>query len=487
VSTRAATAPSVTIRERISTASPWTVAVWAAAALYAVLLSAESVYDHYTFRTAFDVAVYDQRLWLLAGLHDPFSTVISRPFLADHFEPGLVLLTPLYWLGLGLPGLLTAQAIGFALTAPALFALARASGATPALAAIPALLWLASPAVAAANLSDFRPATFASVLLVLSVLAAMQSRHILLVATTVLALSLKEDIALTYLVLGILLAYHGKRRVGGILAIGSAACFVFASAIIESLGESYEWFGRRFAGDRGDSIPEALAWMARHPLDTVSDVVGHSGLDLLVLLLSTGGLALLAPSWMLLSAPTVLHNALSAYVPQHDLVHHYHLPTVTGLFVAAAIGARRLGSLGRPGRFAVSVGVAGAAVIALVGGVMTHKLSGRVSGDQRAAIERALDGIPPEAPVAAAPSLLPHLSQRVEVYTFPEPFVQLDWGSPVTPDELRERAERVRFVAYSTNKPLEYPGDIADVRDLLLRQGWVVVARAGHVQILERR
>jgi len=102
-------------------------AVWVGAAVYAVLLSVESVHDHDAFATGFDTAIYDQLLWLLAHGHEPFSTVVSRPMLADHFQPAIVLLTPLYWLDLGVPGMFAAQSIGLALTAPALYALARAS------------------------------------------------------------------------------------------------------------------------------------------------------------------------------------------------------------------------------------------------------------------------------------------------------------------------------------------------------------------------
>jgi uncharacterized membrane protein len=446
------------------------------------------VYENETFHDGFDSAIYDQRLWLLSRFQDPFSTVVSRPFLADHFEPGLVLLTPLYWLGLDLTGVYVAQSIGLALTAPALFALARACGASPALAALPALMWLVSPAVAATNLFDFRPATFAPVLLVLSVLAALQNRHVLLALTAVLALSLKEDVALVYLVLGLLLVYHGKRRVGAILATASAAVFVVGVALIRTLGEQYEWQGRRFAGDRGDSFGEAVGWMLRHPLETIGDVATESGLDLLVLLLSTGGLALLGPLWMLLSAPVVAMNALSAYDPQHDLLNHYHLMVLAGLFVAAAIGVRSLDSFGRQARMAfVASACTIVVLIAVVGGAVTHELSGRLSEDERAAIEQALELIPPDAPVAAAPNLLPHLSHRVEVYSLPEPFVPIDWGSSFSPAEYDRRADRVRFAAFvGQTKPNEYPGSMSDVAELLRRRGFVPVVAGEHIQLFER-
>jgi uncharacterized membrane protein len=478
---------AATIRLRIGSASPWVVAVWVASGIYALLLSVQSVYEHHTLQTAFDVAVYDQRLWLLANGREPFSTIVSKPFLGDHFEPDLILLTPLYWLGLGVTGILIAQAIGMALTAPALFALGRESNASHAAASIPAFLWLASPAVAAANLYEFRPATFAPALLVLSVLAAKQNRPLLLTLTAALALGLKEDVALTYIVLGLLLVFHRKRRGGAILAAGSVASFLVASLIIQSLGDQYEWQGRRFAGDRGDSIFDAFSFMARHPLDTVGDAIANGGLDLLVLVLSTGGLALLAPSWMLLAAPTVAFNALSAYEFQHDLAHQYHLLAATGLFVAAGIGAGRLASLGEVARKVATAGVAAAVVIALTGGIATHDVSSSLSSAERVAIRRALDRIPGDAAVAAAPDLLPQVSQRVDVYTFPEPFVQIDWGSPLTPEDMAERAERVRFVALGRTQPPEYPGDIDEVKEMLLSNGWNIAARAGPVEILERR
>ena len=489
----ALTQPSASARAVLDSA--FTAAVWIAAALYAILLSAEAIGDHYAYRTGFDTAIYDQLLWLLAHGEEPFSTVVNRPLLADHFQPALVLLTPLYWLGLGVPGLLAAQSVGLALTAPALHALSRALGASSALASLPALAWLVCPWVASVNLFEFRPTAFMPVLLVLSVLGGIARRDVLLWATAILALGLKEDVALTYLVLGILVAYHGRRRLGIWLTAVSAIWFVFASWTIKALSGSYDAFGQRFAGDRGESVGDALVWSLEHPLETLSDVASQSVLGLVALVLSTGGIALLAPSWILLAAPSILYNALSAYTPQHDLVHHYHLGTLAGLFVAAAVGVTRLGSLGGRGRLAAACGLALAASVALVGGVRVHSGAGEGATLERAAVERALDTIPPDAPVAAVLPMLPQLSQRTEIYTLPEPFVSLEWGSPLSDEELAERARRVRFVAYIPGEQARtfYTGEIGkeravpDARSLLRRMGFVVVARAGSLEILERR
>ncbi len=460
--------------------------------MYALLLAIETIGDHDAFRTGVDLAFYDQQLWLLSNGHEPFSTVVSRPLLADHFQPGLLLFTPIYWLGLGVTGILIAQAIGLALAAPALFVLARASGASPAVASIPAFLWLVCPWVATMNLFEFHPLAFSPVLVVLSVFASLRERWWLLLVTTVLALSLKEDVALMYVMLGLLLAYHGQRRAGTILAVGSAAWLVMATTVIRTLGGSYDAYGQRFAGDRGDSIPEAVRWMLSHPLGTLSDIADLSLPGVILMLVSTGCLALLAPSWLLLALPTALHNALSAYQPQHELVNHYHLGTLVGFFVAAAIGAGRIHALGRPGRLAVTGTVGIAMALALFGGVWAHRFSDSVALEPEPTRE-LLERIPPDAPVAAARTLVPHLTHRVEVHTLPEPFIPLEWGSPLTAEELAERAERIRFVAYVegdqigtilTGEDVELT---PDVRPTLLREGFVVIARSGKVEIFERR
>src|SRR5436309_2997454 len=134
--------------------SAWGLVVWLAAAVYAIGLSAESIYRQNHFRTGFDLAIEDQFLWLAAHGHHLFSTIVDRSLVADHFQPGLLLLTPLYWLGLGVSGLLVAQSLALALVAPALYALARDRGASPMVAAVPALLWLVSPWTTSVNLYE---------------------------------------------------------------------------------------------------------------------------------------------------------------------------------------------------------------------------------------------------------------------------------------------------------------------------------------------
>lgn len=495
VQTTATTGPSSTLTETapvpsaveraFARAAP--VAVWLAAFAYAVVLSLESVSAHRAFVTGFDTALYDQLLWLLANGHEAFSTIVSKPMLADHFQPGLALLTPVSWLGGGVPALLVLQSAALAATGPALYALARAGGARPAYAAVPALLWIGCPFVARLNLWEFRPTAFASVLLVLSVLGAVRGRLWLLGATAVLALSLKEDLALVYLALGVVLTIRGQRTLGTVVAAVSAAWYVAAWLVISSGGGALDAYGRRFAGERGDSVGDAVVWMLQHPLATTEDVVHESLVYLAALLVATGGLALLSPLWLLLALPTAAHNALSAHEPQHLLSYHYHQLTMTALFIAAALGVHRLQSATPRLRLAAAGGIAAAAILAVAAGSWAHAHWTEGIRLPREPTMAALALVPPDVPVAASTHLLPQLSHRIEVYTLPEPFLPLDTGSPLTDKEFADRARRVDYVVYRENDlPVQYEGTPARVLELLAHEGFTPIARAGVVTVFRR-
>jgi len=464
----------------------WAIVVWFATGVYAVALSAESIYRHNHFNTGFDTAIEDQFLWLAAHGHHLFSTIVDRSLVADHFQPGLLLLTPLYWLGLGVPGLLAAQSVALALVAPALYALARDRGASPMVAAVPALLWLVSPWTTSVNLYEFHPEVFVPVLLVVSVLASLQERWLLLAATAIVAMSFKEDVPLVYFMLGIVLIVSGKRRPGALLALASASVFVLAHEVVLHEGNAYAYFERRFAGRRGHTVGQALVWMLEHPGRTLLDVVEQSGPVDVALLVATAGLALLAPRWLLLALPTLLHNALSAYPLQHTLRYQYHVLAAAGLFVAAAIGVPRLAGLTPARKIAVAVAAAAAALLALVGGINVHEHSTPRGREDAARIRRALDLIQPGASVAASIVFEPHLSHRVGLYTLPEPFIPIDWGGSSTPAELAKKSRGVRYVVFiSGGGPLEYPR-MRKVPSVVLRDGFSPIYRDGPVVVLER-
>ena len=463
----------------------WPAAVVLGAVAY-VLLVFELVAERYRhFQAGYDLAIFDQLTWLLARLDDPFSTVRGLPMLGDHFQPGVALLAPLGTVGPW--GLLFAQTVALAANGPLLFVLARRNGARTALAALVAALWLLSPLVHSANLYDFHPETFVPLLLTLGALGLDSGRTWLFVAAAIVACSLKEDIALVYVMWGVVIAFS-RRRLGIACSVVAAAWFVLAFKVgIPLFGGSSTYYSHRFGGG-GSTFGGVLGDLATHPVSSVHRLASGLNAKMIVDLVAlSAGLCLLAPQYLLLAVPTLAANVLSRYPQQHYLTLHYHVVAAGAFALAGAYGAARFPTAPVAWRrVAVAAGVVSIAALVLrpPGGDLVR---GRTDlpappAATRAALREALSRVPAGAGAAFQYDALAHGANRRHIYVFPEPFVQVHGnGESWSRAELVRRAARVDWVISDRGSP--YPGTAADLERALQelrRQGFqLVFARAG--------
>ncbi|MDQ3380634.1 MAG: DUF2079 domain-containing protein [Actinomycetota bacterium] len=447
---------------------------------------------HEAFRSGYDLANFDQVLWLLANLHEPLDTQTGRVFWGEHFSPTISLLAPLYALGAGPVALLVIQALTMALVAPLLYALARAYDASPWLAALPALLWLLSPLTLIPNVNDLHHVPLVAPLIVGSILALKRDRLVVFAMLALLASFAKEDISLVYLMLGLVVALEGRRRLGAAIAAAALGVFLFAVVIfLPTFSDSSAWFAKRFAGDRGESLSDVVVWMASHPVAALGDLFALQNLAVFAaLVLTTGGLCLLAPRWMLLGLPVLAHNFLSAYGPQHGVQDHYQVPIALAFAVAAAVGVHRLALAGARVRILATAAVTLAVVLFPVGVSYVDRKS-EWSSDRTAltggveARREMIVLIPDDVPLAASTRLTPHLAHRRELYTLPLPFfggeeLGVDWSQA----EMNRRAAGVRWVIVDTNDvPLENPRTRELIVPILEDLGFRTIARRGTVSV----
>ena len=482
-----ASLPSASMRTRIPL-----LVVRGAAIGYACLVAYFSVRRHEAFRSGFDLANFDQVLWLVANGHEPLNTQTGRLFWGEHFSPTILLLTPLYVLGGGPTLLVVVQALTMALVAPLLFGLARAYGAHAWLAAIPALLWLLSPLTLIPNVNDLHHVPLAAPLIVGSILALKHDRLVVFAILGVLACGAKEDVSLVYVMLGIIVAFDGRRRLGAAISATALGVFVFAVVIFQpAFSESLTWFEKRFAGERGESASDVVIWIASHPIAALGDLVTLQNLAVCaVLVLTTGGLCLLAPRWMLLGIPALAHNLLSAYGLQHGIQDHYHVPIALAFATAAAVGVHQLALTGVRVRMLAAAGVTFAVLVFPLGVSNVDRQSewsgeGTARTGGAAARQAMIALIPEDVPLAASTRLTPQLAHRRELYTLPLPFfggkeIGVDWSQ----EEMEHRAAGVRWVILDTNDvPLENPRTRELIGPVLERLGFRRIARQGTVSV----
>jgi uncharacterized membrane protein len=470
---------------------PWLAAAWAAAAVYAVVLSAASIVKHDHFRSGgYDLGIFGQAAWLMSHGHKPFSTIRGRDLFADHFQPALVLLAPLGRLPLP-SALLVFQATVLAAAGPLLYVLARERGARQELSFAVALLWVASPLTQWANLFDYHPETSVPALLMLGAVLLERERVAWFLGTALLASAIKEDVCLVYLMWGLVIASWGRRRLGFGLAAAAAIWFVVAIEVaIPALGGNLSFYSARFAGTRGETVRDVLLRLVEHPVWSFEHYATRTnGHIIIVLVACTGGLCLLAPRLLALALPPVAANVLSAYNYQHDLHFQYQLVPAAACSIAAAYGAGFLTEhLNR--RIA-----AAAAAVLIVGAVGVTALDAPAIKELRrkappadAAKIRALDLIPSSAVVAAAPDLVPHLALRRRIYQLPEPFQLYRYnGEYWSSAELRRREAMVEYVIYDGSHLDPTPArQMAVLRRRLPELGFTIVYSRDGV-VLQRR
>ena len=456
---------------------------------YALVVGILALLRYQAFASDFDHGIFSQYVWLLGHLHEPFNTINLRTLLGDHVEPGIVLLAPLGTLDVGTAGILVVQTFALAATAPLLYLLAREHGADGWVAAVPALLWCASPVVLHPALLDFHPEALVPVLLAGGCLALERGRAGWFVAMTVVACSMKEDVGLTYAVLGLVLAWEGRRRLGGALAVAAGAYSLLAVyVVLPAFGNaSGEEFGPRFAGGRGDSYVDVVRYSLLHPLTAIQQTLTLNGLGIvLLLILTAGGLCLLAPRWLLVAVPSAGLNLFSAYELQHTIDYHYWIVAAGAVALAGAVGAGRVAASGRR----MWLGWSTAACVLLV--LLSLQWSAaivrqiRVEWPRRADRQAIVDALPAGATVSAPMQMLAHVAERKRVFVLPEPIVAVrvgtTWGAG-------ERAAATRDLEYAISDAHMRPwGPLtsSEVEQLLERRGFHEVLRRGETVLYRK-
>jgi len=307
---------------------------------------------------AYDHAFFQQIVWNVSEGRGFVSSFSGGSFLGLHFSPLLAVpaLVETVWADARVLSLF--HALALAAAGPAAFLLLRAAfrpspsaSWLAAVLAVPLPIW---SAIQEAGRADFHTEALALPFALLAAWAGLRGRIVLLLACAFVVLSAKEDQGFTIFVVGAFVAARGPGRLWdgrrqrpvrgvrqagvGLMAIGVAWTLLLLGVVMPLFRDGalletdwyYEWItegGGPLAnvGLAGERLTNVTGWMAAGGL-----------------LLSLAGLPLLRPAWLLLAAPPILANLLSANPAQADLKLHYTLLPMMPFVLAAALGGRRL-------------------------------------------------------------------------------------------------------------------------------------------------
>jgi uncharacterized membrane protein len=161
-------------------------------------------------------------------------------------------------------------------------------------------------------------------------------------------------------------------------------------------------------------------------------------------------LSFLSPLALVLLSGPLLANGLSTFPYQYQIEYHYGTLVVPAVFVAAIFGIAHF-RRPRVRQALVAVLIACSLLSAWLWGPLPHTRHPVAWDHSRTAYSRTMDAamklIPADAVVSADSTSAMHLDHRVEVYEFPNPWYQRNWGAgDATGQSLPDRAARVEYI-----------------------------------------
>ena len=404
----------------------------------------------------YDMGIFDQEIWLAAHHLNPFITIRGLNMWANHVNPIIYLLVPFYWLGAGPHFLYVVQTLAFALSAIPLWLLARDRLGDPWLALGIPLAWLLYPAVEWMTKWPFQPEYLGVPALLFAYWLADRGRWGWYGVCVVLVLATKEDAALPIIALGIVLAVRRHRRAGLLTAAGALAWFLLCVEVIlpSASPTAAPFFAYQFSA-LGNSMGEILYNSVRHPTRILRLALSHDRYQYYSqMLVPVAGIALLAPGTLFLALPTLLVNVTDNQGYTHDIRFQYGAFVAAGIFLAVVEAA---GHFRKQGLRRLLIGMVCACALASNVAWSPSRLNGPLyrSGiwalnatAQMATLDKMVHMVPAGAGVSATYNVVPHLSHRDQIYTFPNPWERSYYGTSAT--EPPESATFVEYVVLET-------------------------------------
>ena len=365
---------------------------------------------------SWDLGIFTQLAKAYAGAGAPIVPIKGEDFnlLGDHFHPLLVLLGPAYAVA---PSGLTLLIVQNLLLGLSVAVVARTgvrllgSAAGIAVGIAYALSWGLQSAVAA----QFHEIAFAVPLLALSLDAVLARRVLPAVLWGGLLVFVKEDLGLTVMALGLVVAWRLRTVAGLWLAVWGALWLVLSvRVILPALNAAGQY-------DYSDRI-DAGAMIADPAGAVVGLLTGTAKHETLLLLLLAGGVLFLRSSLSLVLLPTLLWRFASGQEGYWGPEWHYSAVLMPVLFLGLVDGVHSLRSNRR--RWVRSVALLGvpaavAACLVLLPGqkfaVLAEPDTYRQS-ERWDAAHRMMGLIPPGSTVESGVVLMAYLVPDTRVY-----------------------------------------------------------------------
>ncbi len=492
----------------------------AVTALYAVVFTAISLQQYHAFVPhALDLGNMAQTFWNTVHGHpfrfqnmrahasvEAFGTLTRLSF---HVEPLIPFMAIFYFFYQHVETLLVLQTLAIATGAIPTRLLARSHLHNGLAEVAFPVAYLLYPALEAANLYEFHPVAVAAPLLVWAFYFADTQRYTLFVLMATAAMGCKEEMGLLVALMGVWIAVRNTEWHFGsiVVVLGVVWSYIALKVVVPhfNLADSSYWDRYVPPGYFGNQVvtqSDAIHFWRDHPDLVWSNLTSEAKVSYMHrILYPTGYLSLLSPITLLVALPSLALIMLSYEPHMISGVAHYSAELVPVLVVASILGVEWLATRVAPRlRIPPVTVVVACSAYVLAAAVFNQHDNGfsplaksfaypSITAHDKI-VEQILAMIPANASVSAQDNLDAHLSDREQIYLFPDTdsgrvqYIALDATQP-TGSVMRVCDLAVQVignnaacdVAAGPATPSSIPNADSYNRNAFLRNGkWTIVA-----------
>lgn len=396
-------------------------------------------YNHFGYN-AIDLAIFNQ-VFHNTSFGDLFSmTIHPHSYLGDHFEIIILLLTPIYMLFRSPIILLILQTMVIGISAWPLYLIAKKI-ANYKIALSIVIVYLLNPFIHNINLFEFHILPFAIFTLFFSFYYYLKNNFFLFSVFSFASLLIREDVALIIIMFSILSIIDKKSKKWVFAPAIAGISWLIAVLFVVPLFNNYDSYKFIFYYSwLGDSVGEIVKNFFLQPGLVLSHIFSLTNIFLyLALFLPFLLLPFLKPKYLLLSALAFLQLVLGSFSGELILKTHYSSLLLVSVFVTTIYALRYLffgeasENIGQKWQIKVKKFVSGEPILFIaifcavtIYGMTTFgpvipAIKAIYSGDQYPVFNQLKKNyiklVPDESSVTASYDLLPHLSNRAELYS----------------------------------------------------------------------
>ncbi|MGP0128460.1 DUF2079 domain-containing protein [cyanobacterium endosymbiont of Epithemia clementina EcSB] len=380
-----------------------------------VLLTCSSL-RHILFQsTAYDLAIFDNGIYLISQGKTPFVSLRGIHILGDHAAFILYAIAGLYKIYPSVYWLFGLQAIALSLGALPVWQLARYANLNSNLATVIAASYLLYPLIFNLNLFDFHPETLTLPAFFWALLAAKRNNTFAFSLALIFILSCRDALSLTVTAMGVWLILGERKIKFGVISLGvGIVWFVLATKVIipQFSGEQVAAVARY--SFLGVSLQEIVFNLFFQPQVVLNHLFTLNNLEYLLLLLCPliWGLFPKYFAPLIGAFPILFLNLLTENKEQKDLLHQYSLPILPFLIlvVIATLSAGQ-GWLQRP-KYIILWSLVTFFALAKVGYFTSRYLE---SIDTWSATREALTQVTKDGNVLTSANIAPHVTHRTKI------------------------------------------------------------------------